>query len=55
LMDALKEIVKECRITRRQARELRKLRDYSTAYGFRRCADTYMKCARIVRKSMGVK
>lgn len=49
-MTALQRIVKEARITRRQARELRKLKDYTTAHAFRRCADTYMKCARIVKK-----
>lgn len=50
-MTSVQRIVKEARITRRQARELRRLRDYSTAYVFHRCADTYMKCARIVRES----
>ena len=49
-MKALQKIVKEARITRRQARELRRLRDYSTAHAFRRCADTYMKCARYVKE-----
>lgn len=50
-MTSLQRIVKEARITRRKARELRRLRDYSTAYIFRSCADTYMKCARYVRDS----
>jgi len=53
-MNALKKIVKEARITRRQARELRRLKDYSTAHVFRRCADTYMKCARYVKELLSI-
>lgn len=49
-MNALQKIVKEARITRRQARELRFLKEYKMAYTFRRCADTYMKCARYVKE-----
>jgi len=48
-MTAVQEMVKEARLNRRQARDLRKLRDYSTAYVFHRCSDTYLKCARIVK------
>jgi hypothetical protein len=51
-MNALSTIVKEGRITRRQARESRRLKDYRGARELRRCADTYMKCARIVRKAL---
>lgn len=50
-MTAIQKIVKEARLTRQQARDLRRLRDYSTAYVFHRCADTYMKCARIIKHS----
>jgi hypothetical protein len=48
-MTPLQKIVKEARITRRQARELRSLKDYTTARAFCLCARAYMKCARIVR------
>lgn len=51
-MDALQKIVKEGRITRRQARECKRLKDYRGARELRRCADTYMKCARILKKSL---
>lgn len=46
---ALAKIVKEYKITRRQARELRRIREYTAARAQRRCADVYMKCARILR------
>lgn len=51
MSDALSTIVREYKITRRQARELRRLKEYPTATIFKRCADTYLKCARIVRES----
>jgi hypothetical protein len=46
------KLIKEARITRRQSRELRRLKDYSTARRFRMCADTYQKCARILWKNL---
>lgn len=49
-MTALEKIVKEARITRRQARESKRLKDYQGARELRRCASTYMKCARYVKK-----
>ena len=49
-MTALVKIVKEGRITRRQAREAKRSKDYRGARELRRCADTYMKCARWVKE-----
>jgi adenylate kinase len=46
---ALAKIVKEWRITRRQVRDARRFKDYKGAHELRRCADTFMKCARIVK------
>lgn len=50
-MDAIKKIVREYKLTRRQARQLRKLGDYRAASVQRFAADTFMKCARIVLDS----
>jgi hypothetical protein len=52
MIDALATIVKELRITRRQVRESRRLKDYRGAREMRRCADTYLKCARILKKTL---
>ena len=46
----LRTMVNEYKLVRRQARDLRKLHDFSTAYVFRRVAETWMKAARLVKK-----
>jgi len=52
MKSALEKIVREFVLTRRQARQLRKLREYAAARAVKLAARTYMKCARIVRKSI---
>ncbi len=46
MQQVLKQFVMEARLVRRQARDLRRLRDFSTAYVFKRVSQTWMKAAR---------
>lgn len=52
MIDPLSKIVKEWRITRRQVRDARRLKDYKGAHEMRLCADTYGKCARILKAAI---
>lgn len=53
MRSALATIVREYKLTRRQVRQLRKMREYAAARTVKLAAATYMKCARIVKAAQG--